>query len=214
MTVKQILSPSGLKKKKRAVGLRCFTLLPHRFINDVAHPFQEEVARLAALQPQVDLLEKGLNELKGEKEGEEDPSAFLDADIDAFKEHYHKVLEDLRARERQLQLGERRWVTVEKLNPSGLLFCAEKELTFSLSVGDPLFGVAALNQSSWVCYNVKIIKTVRFFFFFPDASCIIKDSVMRCPQIMSQCFECISAFTLGSMPNFSALLALFLYILV
>uniref|UniRef100_A0A671Z337 Dystrophin n=1 Tax=Sparus aurata TaxID=8175 RepID=A0A671Z337_SPAAU len=42
-----------------------------------------------------------------EKEGEEDPSAFLDADISAFKEHYHKVLEDLRARERQLQLGER-----------------------------------------------------------------------------------------------------------
>lgn len=99
-------------KKKRAVGPCCFTLLPHGFINDVApllpHPFQEEVARLAALQPQVDLLEKRLNELKGEKEGEEDPSAFLDADINAFKEHYHKVLEDLRARERQLQLGERR----------------------------------------------------------------------------------------------------------
>lgn len=72
------------------------------------YPFQEEVARLAALQPQVDLLEKGLNELKGEKEGEEDPSAFLDADINAFKEHYHEVLEGLRARERQLQLGERR----------------------------------------------------------------------------------------------------------
>uniref|UniRef100_A0A671Z343 Dystrophin n=1 Tax=Sparus aurata TaxID=8175 RepID=A0A671Z343_SPAAU len=68
---------------------------------------REEVARLAALQPQVDLLEKRLNELREEKEGEEDPSAFLDADISAFKEHYHKVLEDLRARERQLQLGER-----------------------------------------------------------------------------------------------------------
>ncbi|XP_028324112.1 dystrophin isoform X3 [Gouania willdenowi] len=65
---------------------------------------REEVARLASLQPQVDMLEKKLQELKDEKEGEEDPSAFLDADINAFKEHYHKVLEDLRARERQLQL--------------------------------------------------------------------------------------------------------------
>ncbi|XP_049425588.1 dystrophin isoform X1 [Epinephelus fuscoguttatus] len=65
---------------------------------------REEVARLASLQPQVDLLEKQLKALKEEKEGEEDPSAFLDADINAFKEHYHKVLEDLRARERQLQL--------------------------------------------------------------------------------------------------------------
>lgn len=65
------------------------------------------MARLASLQPQVDLLEKQLKELKEEKEGEEDPSAFLDADISAFKEHYQKVLEDLRARERQLQLGRR-----------------------------------------------------------------------------------------------------------
>ncbi|CAG04995.1 unnamed protein product, partial [Tetraodon nigroviridis] len=65
---------------------------------------QEEVARLVALQPQVDLLEKRLNELKGEKRCQEDPSAFLDADINAFEEHYSKVLEDLRARERQLQL--------------------------------------------------------------------------------------------------------------
>ncbi|XP_038572178.1 dystrophin isoform X9 [Micropterus salmoides] len=65
---------------------------------------REEVARLASLQPHVDLLEKRLKELKEEKEGEEDPSALLDADINAFKEHYHKVLEDLRARERQLQL--------------------------------------------------------------------------------------------------------------
>ncbi|XP_034072729.1 dystrophin isoform X5 [Gymnodraco acuticeps] len=65
---------------------------------------REEVARLASLQPQVDLLEKHLKELKEEKEGDEDPSAFLDADISAFKEHYRQVLEDLRARERQLQL--------------------------------------------------------------------------------------------------------------
>lgn len=69
---------------------------------------QEEVSRLAALQPQVELLERRLDELKGEKEGDEDSAAFLDADIDAFKEHYHKVLEDLRARERQLQLGKGR----------------------------------------------------------------------------------------------------------
>lgn len=67
--------------------------------------YQEEVSRLAALQPQVELLDRQLDELKGEKEGDEDSPAFLDADIDAFKEHYHKVLEDLRARERQLQLG-------------------------------------------------------------------------------------------------------------
>uniref|UniRef100_A0A673BMN8 Dystrophin n=1 Tax=Sphaeramia orbicularis TaxID=375764 RepID=A0A673BMN8_9TELE len=64
---------------------------------------REEVARLASLQPQVDLLEKRLKELKEGKEAEEDPS-FLDADINAFKEHYEQVLEDLRARERQLQL--------------------------------------------------------------------------------------------------------------
>lgn len=51
-------------------------------------------------------MEKQLNELKVEKEGD-DPAAFLDADINAFKEHYNQVLEDLRARERQLQLGER-----------------------------------------------------------------------------------------------------------
>ncbi|XP_047432918.1 dystrophin isoform X3 [Mugil cephalus] len=71
---------------------------------DRCRHFSEEVARLASLQPQVDVLEKRLNELKGEKEGDEGAPAFLDADIDAFKEHYHKVLEDLRARERQLTL--------------------------------------------------------------------------------------------------------------
>lgn len=54
----------------------------------------------------MELLEQRLKELKEEKEGEEDSSTFLDADIHAFKEHYLKVLEDLRARERQLQLGE------------------------------------------------------------------------------------------------------------
>uniref|UniRef100_A0AAQ4PPR1 Dystrophin n=1 Tax=Gasterosteus aculeatus aculeatus TaxID=481459 RepID=A0AAQ4PPR1_GASAC len=65
---------------------------------------REEVTRLASLQPQVELLEAQLKELREEKEGEEDPSAFLDADVVAFKEHYHKVLEDLRAREKHLHL--------------------------------------------------------------------------------------------------------------
>lgn len=89
-----------------------FTQPPINSANNVTHLvpllsafFQEEVSRLAALQPQVELLERRLDELKVEKEGDEDSPAFLDADIDAFKEHYHKVLEDLRARERQLQLG-------------------------------------------------------------------------------------------------------------
>ena len=66
------------------------------------------MSRLGSLQPQLDLLETRLKELKKEKEGEEDPSAFLDADINALSEHYQNVLDDLRARERQLQLGERR----------------------------------------------------------------------------------------------------------
>lgn len=105
--VKENLSPSGLRcslnpllpnlGKQREPSSAFFSAL-----------FQEEVSRLAALQPQVELLERRLDELKGEKEGDEDSPAFLDADIDAFKEHYHKVLEDLRAREQQLQLGKRR----------------------------------------------------------------------------------------------------------
>lgn len=64
------------------------------------------MARLSSLQPQVHLLDKRLKELKEEKEGDEDPATFLDVDLNAFKEHYHKVLEDLRAREKHLQLGE------------------------------------------------------------------------------------------------------------
>ncbi|XP_030603146.1 dystrophin isoform X3 [Archocentrus centrarchus] len=71
---------------------------------DRCRHFSEEVARLSSLQPQVDLLDTRLKELKEEKEGDEDPSTFLDVDINAFKEHYHKVLEDLRAREKHLQL--------------------------------------------------------------------------------------------------------------
>ncbi|XP_005755675.1 dystrophin-like, partial [Pundamilia nyererei] len=71
---------------------------------DRCRHFAEEVARLSSLQPQVHLLDKRLKELKEEKEGDEDPAAFLDVDLNAFKEHYHKVLEDLRAREKHLQL--------------------------------------------------------------------------------------------------------------
>ncbi len=63
---------------------------------------QDEIARLSALQPQVDKLHEQLQELQ---QKEETPVLF-DADISAFQEHYHNVLEDLRARERQLVLGE------------------------------------------------------------------------------------------------------------
>ncbi|KTG32006.1 hypothetical protein cypCar_00017103, partial [Cyprinus carpio] len=61
---------------------------------------QDEIARLSALQPQVDKLHEQLQELQRK---EETPVLF-DADISAFQEHYHHVLEDLRARERQLVL--------------------------------------------------------------------------------------------------------------
>uniref|UniRef100_A0A672L0X9 Dystrophin n=1 Tax=Sinocyclocheilus grahami TaxID=75366 RepID=A0A672L0X9_SINGR len=63
---------------------------------------RDEIARLSALQPQVDKLHEQLQELQ---QKEETPVLF-DADISAFQEHYHHVLEDLRARERQLVLGE------------------------------------------------------------------------------------------------------------
>ncbi|KAK7166628.1 hypothetical protein R3I93_006395 [Phoxinus phoxinus] len=61
---------------------------------------RDEIARLSALQPQVDKLHEQLQELR---QKEETPVLF-DADISAFQEHYHQVLEDLRARERQLVL--------------------------------------------------------------------------------------------------------------
>uniref|UniRef100_A0A8C1LAM7 Dystrophin n=1 Tax=Cyprinus carpio TaxID=7962 RepID=A0A8C1LAM7_CYPCA len=61
---------------------------------------RDEIARLSALQPQVDKLHEQLQELQRK---EETPVLF-DADISAFQEHYHHVLEDLRARERQLVL--------------------------------------------------------------------------------------------------------------
>uniref|UniRef100_A0A672MV80 Dystrophin n=1 Tax=Sinocyclocheilus grahami TaxID=75366 RepID=A0A672MV80_SINGR len=59
---------------------------------------RDEIARLSILQPQVDKLHEQLQELQ---QKEETPVLF-DADISAFQEHYHHVLEDLRARERQL----------------------------------------------------------------------------------------------------------------
>lgn len=96
------------------------------FIRDVAlFHVQEEVTRLASLQPQVELLEAQLKELREEKEGEEDPSAFLDADVVAFKEHYHKVLEDLRAREKHLHLGERggTLIPLKNLVPCSTCIC-------------------------------------------------------------------------------------------
>ncbi|KAM6945421.1 LOW QUALITY PROTEIN: dystrophin-like [Aplochiton taeniatus] len=61
---------------------------------------REELSRVAALQPQVSSLQERLRELK-EKE---DAPDFFDADISSFTEHYQQVLEDLRARERMLQL--------------------------------------------------------------------------------------------------------------
>ncbi|XP_016129904.1 dystrophin-like [Sinocyclocheilus grahami] len=61
---------------------------------------RDEIARLSILQPQVDKLHEQLQELQ---QKEETPVLF-DADISAFQEHYHHVLEDLRARERQLVL--------------------------------------------------------------------------------------------------------------
>uniref|UniRef100_A0A673GMI6 Dystrophin-like n=1 Tax=Sinocyclocheilus rhinocerous TaxID=307959 RepID=A0A673GMI6_9TELE len=59
---------------------------------------RDEIARLSVLRPQVDKLHEQLQELQ---QKEETPVLF-DADISAFQEHYHHVLEDLRARERQL----------------------------------------------------------------------------------------------------------------
>uniref|UniRef100_A0A8C1ZJ30 Dystrophin n=1 Tax=Cyprinus carpio TaxID=7962 RepID=A0A8C1ZJ30_CYPCA len=61
---------------------------------------RDEIARLSVLQPQVDKLHEQLQELQ---QKEETPVLF-DADISAFQEHYQHVLEDLRARERQLVL--------------------------------------------------------------------------------------------------------------
>ncbi|KAJ8253066.1 hypothetical protein GJAV_G00208740 [Gymnothorax javanicus] len=60
---------------------------------------RDELARLSALQPQVEQLKDQVKELR---EKEEEAPVVLDADITAFTEHYKEVLADLRARERQL----------------------------------------------------------------------------------------------------------------
>uniref|UniRef100_A0A8B9K382 Dystrophin n=1 Tax=Astyanax mexicanus TaxID=7994 RepID=A0A8B9K382_ASTMX len=67
----------------------------------------DEIARMSALQPQVGKLHEQLQELQ---EKEETPVLF-DADITALQEHYHKVLADLKAREKQLVLGKQFWIT-------------------------------------------------------------------------------------------------------
>ncbi|TRZ02504.1 hypothetical protein DNTS_000081 [Danionella cerebrum] len=61
---------------------------------------RDEISRLSALQPQVNKLQEQLEELR---QKEETPVLF-EADISAFQEHYVQVLEDLKARERQLVL--------------------------------------------------------------------------------------------------------------
>ncbi|XP_051994210.1 dystrophin-like isoform X1 [Xyrauchen texanus] len=61
---------------------------------------RDEIARLSTLQLQVEKLHEQLQKLR---EKEETPVLF-DADISAFQEHYHQVLEDLRAWEQQLIL--------------------------------------------------------------------------------------------------------------
>ena len=60
------------------------------------------------MQPHVEVLGDRLRELQEFKESEEDPSTLQDADVASLKDHYDTVLEELRARERSLQLGEQR----------------------------------------------------------------------------------------------------------
>lgn len=141
------------------------------------------MARLVALQPQVDLLEKRLSDLKGEKRCEEDPAAFLDADINAFKEHYSQVLEDLRARERQLQLGkgmQRRWVSqIFLFNP--FFICHHQVIVHWLNSyhNSELFIKSALNatassslvlQITWRPYQQCTIKATEHFTRLPSGS--------------------------------------------
>lgn len=64
--------------------------------------FQDEIARVTVLEPDVEHLHEQLQDLR---EKEETPMVF-DADIAAFQERYQKILAELRAREKQLVLGE------------------------------------------------------------------------------------------------------------
>ncbi|XP_062866503.1 dystrophin isoform X2 [Trichomycterus rosablanca] len=61
---------------------------------------RDEIARLSALEPQMEKLHERLQELKEKEETQ----VFMDADISALQDHYHQVLEDLKAREKQLIL--------------------------------------------------------------------------------------------------------------
>lgn len=57
---------------------------------------------MSVLEPDVDHLHEKLEELREKEETE----MVFDADIAAFQDHYHSVLADLKAREKQLVLGE------------------------------------------------------------------------------------------------------------
>ncbi|XP_028837014.1 dystrophin isoform X3 [Denticeps clupeoides] len=62
----------------------------------------DEITRLLVFEPSLVQLEKQLAELKGVEPEEE--SALFDTDIPALSQHYYQVLEELRAREKQLVL--------------------------------------------------------------------------------------------------------------
>ena len=65
--------------------------------------WQDEIARLTALEPSLGQLENQLAELKGTGMSEE--PVFFDTDVPSLTEHFYEVLEELRKRERQLILG-------------------------------------------------------------------------------------------------------------
>uniref|UniRef100_A0A8K9VC93 Dystrophin n=1 Tax=Oncorhynchus mykiss TaxID=8022 RepID=A0A8K9VC93_ONCMY len=60
---------------------------------------REEIARFSSLEPQVNLLKEKLKALR-EKEN---APVFFDADITDFTQHHQQVLDELQARERQLE---------------------------------------------------------------------------------------------------------------
>uniref|UniRef100_A0AAY4E7K9 Dystrophin n=1 Tax=Denticeps clupeoides TaxID=299321 RepID=A0AAY4E7K9_9TELE len=62
---------------------------------------RDEITRLLVFEPSLVQLEKQLAELKGVEPEEE--SALFDTDIPALSQHYYQVLEELRAREKQLE---------------------------------------------------------------------------------------------------------------
>lgn len=72
-------------------------------IPNVSSCFQDEIARLSVVEPEVKQLHEQLLELKEKEETQ----VLFDADIAAFQDHYQDVLADLKAREKQLVLGEK-----------------------------------------------------------------------------------------------------------